>query len=95
MVCEKEREEERDREPGVDDKKAGGGNGCGEREINGMRKLITSIVVPQLGVEGILEARRNEKRKRRRGKWLKCAFPLRSSMVIEYRRLRHIENEKW
>lgn len=43
---------------------AGGGNGGGEREINGMRKLITSIVVPQLLVEGIVEERTNEKRER-------------------------------
>lgn len=47
MACEKEREEERYREPGVDDKEAGGGNGGGNREINGTRTLITSIVEPQ------------------------------------------------
>lgn len=53
-----------------------GGNGCGEREINGMRKLITSILVPQLRVEEIAEQSRNKKRERRRRKWLKCTFPL-------------------
>lgn len=39
----------------------GGCNGDGEREINGMRKLITSIVVPQLGDEGRREERRRAK----------------------------------
>lgn len=48
MVREEERDEGRDEEPGVDDIKQRGGNGGGEREINGMRKLITSIVVAQL-----------------------------------------------
>lgn len=48
MVREEERDEGRNGEPGVDDIKQRGGNGGGQREINGMRKLITSIVVAQL-----------------------------------------------
>lgn len=88
MMCEKERERER-RGQGAkrNDRKWGwGGNGGGgEREINGMRKLITSIVVPKLWDGGIVEERRNAKRERRRERWSKCAFILRFFSVVEER----------
>lgn len=56
--------------------KAEGGNGDGEREINGMRMLITSTVVPQLLVEGIVEQRIDETAAWRERTWLRCALSL-------------------